>query len=75
MSLAREYTLPTKTIEKERLSVIDTVHFFLLFQSSTSLSSEDGDVPPVPLKTNEAFLVPGGKLLNALALLLVKRKT
>ncbi|KAM7437282.1 protein tyrosine phosphatase [Porites harrisoni] len=44
-------------------------------QSSTSISSEDGDAPPVPQKTNEAFLAPGGKLLNALAVLPVKRIT
>ena len=78
LSLARECTLLTKSKEKERLSVIDTVHsvfFSLLFQSSTSLSSEDGDAPPVPQKTNEAFLAPGGKLLNALAVLPVKRIT
>ena len=78
LSLARECTLLTESKEKERLSVIDTVHsvfFSLLFQSSTSLSSEDGDAPPVPQKTNEAFLAPGGKLLNALAVLPVKRIT
>ena len=79
LSLARECTLLTKSIEKERLSVIDNVHsgfcFSLLFQSSTSISSEDGDAPPVPQKTNEAFLAPGGKLLNALAVLPVKRIT
>lgn len=78
LSLARECTLLTKYKEKEGLSVIDNVHsgfFSLLFQSSTSLSSEDGDAPPVPQKTNEAFLAPGGKLLNALAVLPVKRIT
>ena len=80
LSLARKCTLLTKSKEKEGLSVIDNVHsgfFFLslLFQSSTSISSEDGDAPPVPQKTNEAFLAPGGKLLNALAVLPVKRIT
>ena len=79
LSLARECTLLTTSKEKEGLSVIDNVHsgffFSLLFQSSTSISSEDGDAPPVPQKTNEAFLAPGGKLLNALAVLPVKRRT
>ena len=79
LSLARECTLLTKSKEKEGLSVIDNVHsgffFSLLFQSSTSISSEDGDAPPVPQKTNEAFLAPGGKLLNALAVLPVERIT